>query len=74
MRTLKKPLILTRPTLVRRDAPCTKLRSRIVQTLDVPNSIRLGPSLAVALPEDFLSILYGFNKLPRTLHSLPLSI
>jgi hypothetical protein len=28
------------------------LRSRIVQTLNVPQRVRLGPSLAAALPED----------------------
>jgi len=34
-----------------------QLRSRIVQTLNVPQRVRLGPSFAAALLAGFLSIL-----------------
>jgi hypothetical protein len=33
------------------------LRSRIAQTLNVPQRVRIGPSLATALPETVLNIL-----------------
>ena len=36
---------------------CRQRRSRIVQTLNVPQRVRLGPSLAAALLTAFLSIL-----------------
>jgi hypothetical protein len=45
----EKVALLTRPTLVRQDAPFTKRLSRIVQILNVPQKVRLGPSLAAAL-------------------------
>ena len=45
----EKVTLLTRPTPARRDAPFPMRRSRIVQTLNVPQRVRLGPSLAAAL-------------------------
>jgi hypothetical protein len=46
---VEKVTLLTLPTLARQDAPLPMLRSRIVQTLNVPQRVRLGPSLAAAL-------------------------
>jgi hypothetical protein len=39
----------TRPTPARQDAPFPMHRSRIAQTLNVPQRVRFGPSLAAAL-------------------------
>ena len=45
----QKVALLTRPAQARRDAPFPMHRFRIVQTLNVPQRVRLGPSLAAAL-------------------------
>ena len=45
---------------IKEDRP--RLRSRIAQTLDVPDNVRLGPSLAVALPESVLNALRVFRS------------
>jgi hypothetical protein len=49
---------LTYSSIVRQDAEKVRQhRSRIVQTFNVPQRVRLGPSLAAALLTVFLSIL-----------------
>ncbi len=40
---LKKFALLTLPTLARRDAPFPMRGSRVVQTLNVPQRVRVGP-------------------------------
>ena len=50
MQEAEKVAVLTHPTPARQDAPLHGLRSRIVQALNVPRGVRLGPSLAAALP------------------------
>jgi hypothetical protein len=55
---LKNAALLTRPTLARREAPFPTLRSRIAQTLNVPQGYAFGSSLAAALLTAFLSILW----------------
>ena len=47
-RMLKKARLLTRPALAHRDAPITRLRSRVVQILSVLKNVRFGPLLAAA--------------------------
>ena len=49
---LKNAAILTRPTPACRDAPFSRLRSRVVQILNAPQRVRLRSSLAAALSND----------------------
>ena len=62
---LKKVALLTRPPQARQDAPFPALRSRIAQTLNVPQGYAFGSSLAAALLTAFLSILWeGTSAVP----------
>jgi len=47
-----------------------QLRSRIVQTLNVPQRVRLGPSLAVALLNGLFEHPEASSGIPRIVHWL----